>query len=121
MKGRILLVDDEIALAEVLGDRLQFSGYEVRCVENGLEALKILETESIDLILMDYMMPVMDGVETTKAVRSRDAWKKIPVVFLTARSRPEDRQRALEAGASDYLVKPFEVDTLMKTIEKWIG
>ncbi|MBI2083795.1 MAG: response regulator [Deltaproteobacteria bacterium] len=120
-KGRILIVDDEIFLVETLKDRLEFVGYEVLTAENGAEALtKLQAPHPVDLILMDCMMPVMDGLQATQLIKGHEKLKKIPVIFLTARARKEDREEAFRAGADDYLAKPFETDDLLKMIEKWI-
>ena len=123
MKGkkRLLIVEDEFFLAETLKARLEFLGYEVLCAENGEEALKLLEKESLHLIVMDYMMPVINGIEATKRIKAHEKWKKIPVIFLSARARPEDQEEAREAGADDYLVKPFEMATFISIIEKWLS
>ncbi|MBI2981378.1 MAG: response regulator [Deltaproteobacteria bacterium] len=119
-KARLLVVDDEIFLVETLRDRLEFVGYDVLSAENGAEALTKLQSNAVDLILMDCMMPVMDGLQATQLIKGHDKLKKKPVIFLTARARKEDREEALRAGADDYLPKPFEMDDLLKMIEKWL-
>lgn len=124
-KKKILIVDDEFFLAETIRYRLEAEGYEVLYAENGAEALKILsgKPESghpVDLILMDYLMPVMDGVEATKKIKADPHLKGIPVVFLTALSRQQDRDRSAQSGADDYIIKPFEMSDLLQIIKKWV-
>ncbi len=116
---KILIVDDENLLVETIKDRLEFTGYEVRTAGNGAEALKFLESETVDLIIMDVAMPVMDGIQTTKVIKTTERLKKIPVIFLTASVRRKDEQETREAGGNDYMTKPFEVASLLKMIEKW--
>lgn len=120
MPKRILIVDDEYFLVETLRTRLEYAGYEILTAENGQEALALMDKEPVDLVIMDYMMPVMDGIEATKKIKANKKWKGIPVIFLTARARPEDRKAVYQAGAEDYLAKPFETDDLLAMIEKWL-
>ncbi|MBI5299402.1 MAG: response regulator [Deltaproteobacteria bacterium] len=117
----ILIVEDEFFLAETIRARLEFLGYDVAYAENGLEALQLLEITHIDLILMDVMMPVMDGYAATERIKADEKLKKIPVIFLTARAGEEDKKRAFETGADDYLAKPFRSEDLIAMIEKWIS
>lgn len=118
-KKKILLVEDEFFLAKTIQTRLEFHGYEVFIKENGAEALEFLKTNKVDLVLMDVMMPVMDGWEATKRIKSDDKLKSIPVVFLTARARHEDHLKASEVGGQDYIAKPFESQDLLNVISKW--
>ncbi len=119
-KKSILIVDDEFFLAETLKGRLEHNGYSVFYAENGAMALSVLEKTPCDLILMDAIMPVMDGLEATKQIKAQKKLKKIPIIFLTVRARPEDRQAALSLGANDYITKPFESETLMSKVEEWL-
>lgn len=119
-KKKILIVEDEFFLAETIRARLEHQGYEISYADNGAEALALLEKTPVDLILMDVTMPVMDGWEATKKIRSHPKLKEIPVIFLTARAQHEDHLKAHEAGGSDYLSKPFESDELLRVVEKWI-
>ena len=120
-KKRILIVDDEYFLVETLKTRLEYAGYDVLTAENGADAVTTLEKEPVDLIVMDYMMPVMDGVEATKKIKANKKWKGVPIIFLTARARPEDRKTVYASGAEDYLSKPFETDDLLAMMEKWLS
>lgn len=120
-RKKILIVEDEFYLADVIKDRLNFWGYDCAIAENGQEALEWLKQEPFDLVLMDVIMPVMDGWEATKRIKGDEKLKKIPVVFLTARARHEDHLKAHEVGGADYLSKPFETDELKQMISKWIA
>lgn len=120
-KKKILIVDDEYFLAEVIKSRLVVLGYDVEIAEHGEAALAFLKNEIPDLILMDVMMPVLDGWETTKRIKADEHLKKIPVVFLTARAQHEDHLKASEVGGDDYLSKPFEAEELVAKVKKWAG
>lgn len=120
MPKKILIVEDEFYLAETIKARLEYAGYEVATAENGAEGLKFLGQGKPDLILMDVMMPVMDGWEATRRIKADPKLKQIPVIFLTARAQHEDHIKAHEVGGDDYLSKPFEADELMAMIKKWI-
>lgn len=120
-KKTILLVEDEFFLAKTIKARLEFHGYEVFIKENGVEALEFLKENKVNLILMDVMMPLMDGWEATKRIKADDKLKAIPVVFLTARARHEDHLKASEVGGQDYIAKPFESQDLLNVISKWTG
>lgn len=120
VKKKIMIVEDQFFLAEMIRARLEFLGYETVYAENGARALELLQKESVDLIIMDVMMPVMDGIEATKRIRADGIAKDIPIIFLTARARSEDRQQVLDAGGSDYLAKPFESSQLTAMVEKWL-
>ncbi|MDM8536047.1 response regulator [Desulfobacterales bacterium HSG17] len=118
---RILLVDDDLrntfALSRVLGNY----GLEIILADNGQLALEKLETEKhIDLILMDIMMPVMDGYEAMKKIRANRQIYKIPIIALTAKAMPEDRARCIDAGANDYLTKPVDEDKMISMLKVWL-
>ncbi|MCI5132533.1 MAG: response regulator, partial [Candidatus Electrothrix sp. EH2] len=117
---RILLVDDDMrnvfALAKVLRDR----GMETVKAEDGASALKILEEEAFDLVLMDIMMPVMDGYETIEKIREQARYKELPIIALTAKAMQDDRRRCLAAGANDYLAKPVDTERLLALLRVWL-
>lgn len=119
-KKKIMIVEDQFFLAEMIRTRLEFLGYATVYAEHGARALEILQKEPVDLVIMDVMMPVMDGIEATKRIRADNKLKSIPIVFLTARARSEDRQQVMDAGGSDYLAKPFESGQLTALVEKWL-
>ncbi len=121
LNGRILLVDDDVrnlfALASLLEDR----GLEVVFSETGHGALEILDSDSdIDLVLMDIMMPQMDGYETMKAVRTRPALQSLPIIAVTAKAMQGDREKSIDAGASDYITKPVDPDKLINMVRGWL-
>ncbi|MGD8324079.1 MAG: response regulator transcription factor [Gammaproteobacteria bacterium] len=109
--ARILVVDDEINLAEGIRENLEFEGYSTEVAHDGAEGLEKLQTESFDLVLLDVMMPRLDGLQV--CARIREAGIQTPVLFLTVRSDTEDRIRGFEAGGDDYLAKPFHLRELL--------
>ena len=111
---RILLVDDDVELTELLAELLSLEGFNVKVVHNGQEALNELDLQSYDLILLDVMMPVLNGIETLKQLRQR---LTTPVLMLSARDDDIDRVLGLELGADDYLPKPFNDRELIARIK----
>ena len=110
---RILAVDDELPIAELLRLSLSRAGYECVCAYDGLEAANRIEKESFDLILLDIMLPGIDGFELMDYIRSTG----IPVIFLTAKNAVSDRVKGLRMGAEDYMVKPFDIQELLARVE----
>lgn len=105
--GVILIVDDTPVNIGVLIDTLGDSGYQVLVAESGASALTLLNHETPNLILLDVMMPGMDGYEVCRRIKANEAWAQIPVIFMTALNDPEDKVRAFTAGAVDYITKPI--------------
>ncbi|RKQ35621.1 response regulator [Oceanobacillus halophilus] len=122
LKGkRILLVDDDIRNVYALSSILEHYGMEIIFAENGLEGLGILQNNpEIDLVLMDIMMPEMDGYEATRRIREMPDFSNLPIIALTAKAMKDDRKKCLEAGASDYIVKPVDTDQLISLIKVWL-
>ncbi|GAA0685236.1 response regulator transcription factor [Kitasatospora atroaurantiaca] len=112
--ARLLVVDDEPALRDALESSLAFEGYEVTTATDGYEALDAVEREHPDLVLLDIMMPRMDGLTAVRRMRSRG--DTAPVLMLTARDAVGDRVTGLDVGADDYLAKPFELDELLARV-----
>ncbi|MFB4310194.1 response regulator transcription factor [Actinomadura sp. GTD37] len=112
--ARILVVDDEPAVRESLSSSLEFEGYRVAAAADGAMALQRLERESPDLVVLDVLMPRMDGLTTCRRLRALGA--TMPVLMLTARDMVGDRVTGLDAGADDYLAKPFELDELLARV-----
>lgn len=108
---QILVVDDDQAVRDSLTRSLQYSGYEVSSASDGLEALAKLSALRPDAVVMDVMMPRLDGLETTRMLRSTG--NDVPILILTARDAVDDRVDGLDAGADDYMVKPFALDELL--------
>ena len=123
-KKTILVVDDMVQIRNILQFSLHKEGYDVILADNGADALKqvsdddSLFSKTIDLIILDIMMPRMDGYEVLKKLRSSDSTKDIPVIFLTAKAQKKDVAKGIEAGANDYLVKPFKLADLFKKIKQ---
>lgn len=118
----ILLVDDDMRNIFALSAVLDGFGFKVEIANDGEEALKkIEEMEKVDLVLMDIMMPKMDGFETMIAIRKDPKWKKLPIIALTAKAMKEDRQNCIDAGANDYITKPVDVDKLLSLIKVWLA
>ena len=117
----ILIVDDDIRNIYALSAALTSKGAIISTAFNGIEALKSLEDNSnIDIVLMDIMMPEMDGFETTKKIRENIKWKDLPIIALTAKAMKGDRDEILKAGASDYQSKPIDIQKLISLISIWI-
>jgi class 3 adenylate cyclase len=106
--GRILVVDDNESNRDMLSRRLEHEGYHVRAAESGPAALALLKTEAVDLILLDVMMPELDGYAVLKELKSADAWRDIPVIMISALDEIDSVVRCIESGAEDYLPKPFD-------------
>ena len=117
----ILIVDDDPRNLFAVTAALEQHGAKVLCAINGRLALSILEKEGVDLILMDIMMPEMDGFEVIAAVRKNHLLADIPIVALTAKAMPQDKQRILDVGANDYLSKPVDFDDLINMSKKWVN
>jgi two-component system KDP operon response regulator KdpE len=113
-KTRILVVDDDPAILRLLCTNLKARGYEVFTAVDGEESLSALEKDPVDLIILDIMMPKMDGVEVCRRVRE---WSSVPIIVLSARGDEKDKVRCLELGADDYLTKPFGIAELMARIK----
>ena len=112
--SKILVCDDEKDIVSALRIYLESEGYEVLAAENGKEALEVLESEDISLVLLDVMMPVMDGVETLVKIRERS---NVPVILLTAKSEDTDKVLGLNLGADDYVTKPFNPVELLARVK----
>jgi len=117
IKGRILIVDDNIDTLRLLSNLLNKRGYKVRKAINGKIALMGVNAEAPDLVLLDVMMPVMNGYEVCKHLKSTPKTASIPVIFLTALDDPLDKIKGFEAGAADYITKPFQVEEVLLRIE----
>jgi CheY-like chemotaxis protein len=115
-RKRVLIVDDVPQNRAMLVDLLQAVGFVVAAADNGLDCLVLLDSFKPDLIVMDVMMPVIDGNETTRRIRQMPAWRTVPVIAVTAGASPEDEARCREAGANAFLAKPVEHDALLRAI-----
>ncbi|MGA7437349.1 MAG: response regulator [Luteibacter sp.] len=118
---RLLLVDDDMRNLFALSKVLRAKGIDVVMAQDGQKALDALDRDpALELVLMDIMMPVMDGYDTMRAIRSKPAVANVPIIALTAKAMRGDREKCLEAGANDYLSKPIDVDRLLSMIRVWL-
>ncbi|MHA6235608.1 response regulator [Pseudomonas fluorescens group sp. PF-69] len=118
---KVLLVDDDVRNIFALTSALEQKGAVVIIGRNGLEAIdRLNEVEDIDLVLMDVMMPEMDGFEATTEIRKDPRWRKLPIIAVTAKAMKDDQERCLQAGANDYLAKPIDLDRLFSLIRVWL-
>ena len=120
-KGRILVVDDEIYIVHILDFSLGMEGYEVITALDGEQALEKLKTEKPDLIVLDIMMPKLDGYEVCKAIKSSPDTRHIPVILLSAKGRNVDQKLGFDVGADDYITKPFSPRKLVERINQLLG
>jgi len=119
--GRVLVVDDQPSNLRIISALLSRQGYSVQTAESGEDALRLLEQQLPDLLLLDMMMPGMDGFDLLAEVRENPAWSALPVVFLTAAHDRELLLRAFDAGAVDYVTKPFMPEELLARVQAHIG
>lgn len=116
-KTKILVVDDEPNIVQTLQDRLEMNEYQVVTAGNGREGLEKVEQEKPDVILLDVIMPIMDGHEMLEMLRKQPGGRDVSVIMLTARSQTQDIARANACGIDDYIVKPFDLSELLEKIE----
>ena len=114
---KILVVDDEENIQELLKFNLENNGYKVLCADNGIDALKIAREEIPHLILLDLMLPKMDGYDVCKEIRKDNSISNMPIIMLTAKGEELDKILGLELGADDYLTKPFSVRELIARVK----
>ena len=117
-KKRILIVEDNLDLTYILLRLVENAGYDSILAVNGQEAVDMSATQYPDLILMDIMMPVMDGLEATRLIRENPKTNSIPIIAVTAMSSMRDREKCLKNGCNDYMSKPFTPSQLAANIEK---
>ncbi|MCK5717131.1 MAG: response regulator, partial [Thiomargarita sp.] len=118
---KILIVDDDMRTLFLLSGVFQKHGLQVYKVANGQKALEVLENEhAIDVVIMDIMMPVLDGYKTLQAIRSQERFKNLPVILVTAKASKEEQAKGLAAGANEYLIKPVNVQTLLSLLQLYL-
>lgn len=122
LKGKnVLVVDDDVRNVYALSSILELYGMNIKFAENGIEGLELLEAyPDFDIVLMDIMMPEMDGYEAIQKIRANPKYEQLPVIALTAKAMKDDREKCLNAGASDYIVKPVNPDKLISLIRVWL-
>jgi CheY-like chemotaxis protein len=117
----VLLVDDDARNIFALSSVLERRGMKVMTATTGSEAIaRIEQTPDVAIVLMDIMMPGMDGYETTRHIRANPQYRRLPIVALTAKAMKGDREKCLEAGASDYIAKPVDTDQLISVLKLWV-
>jgi HAMP domain-containing protein/signal transduction histidine kinase/ActR/RegA family two-component response regulator len=120
--AKVLVVDDDVRNVFALTSALELHGMRVLYADNGQDGIRLLEQDpDVDLVLMDVMMPEMDGNETTAAIRGMPQFASLPIVFLTAKAMPGDRDKSVAAGASDYVTKPVDLDHLLALMRSWLA
>jgi CheY-like chemotaxis protein len=118
---KVLIVDDDVRNEFALTSALEAHGMDVVYAENGREALEKLQAEpGVDLVLMDIMMPELDGYEAMRRIRTDPRFAKLPIISLTAKAMKGDREKSIESGASDYITKPVDVDQLVSLMRVWL-
>jgi signal transduction histidine kinase/DNA-binding response OmpR family regulator len=118
---RVMIVDDDVRNVFALTSALEARGMEVRFAENGREAIESLDADpAVDLVLMDVMMPEMDGHQTTAALRADERFADLPIISLTAKAMKGDREKSIAAGASDYITKPVDIEQLISLMRVWL-
>jgi CheY-like chemotaxis protein len=118
---KVLIVDDDVRNIFSLTSMLESHGMSVTFAEDGVAALESLEADpDVDMVLMDVMMPEMDGYETTRAIRGMPKFKDLPVIAVTAKAMKGDREKTLDAGASDYITKPVDTEQLLSLMRVWM-
>src|ERR1700685_3493106 len=119
-RPKVVIVDDDRDTREMLTLALDLEGYDVSSASNGLRLISSLHVDRPDLILLDVVMSWIDGFELCRSVKKNEEFRDIPVIFISARKAPEDVQRGVEAGASDYFAKPVDIDRLAARIRELV-
>jgi len=119
--AKLLLVEDNELNRDMLSRRLERNGFEIVLAKDGIEGVKLAMAERPDLILMDMSLPVMDGWEATRQIKSYEKTRAIPVIALTAHAMSGDREKAIEAGCDEYDIKPIDLPRLLEKIEALIN
>ncbi len=118
---KILVVDDEPDTLQLLARRIQSAGYRVITASDGMEALNLARKENPDLVVLDLMLPKMDGYKVCSFLKFDERWKSIPIVLLTARANAEDRTKAAEVKADHFLTKPCDLRELMEIVDRHVA
>jgi two-component system cell cycle response regulator DivK len=116
---KVLVVEDNSLNLELVLDILDAMGFEARGVEEGKEALGIIENEQYDLVLMDIELPGMNGIEVMENIKKKKSYEKVPVIALTAYAMKGDKERLIASGFDDYMAKPIDVGEFIKKLEKY--
>ncbi len=117
---KILVVDDEVDLVETIRFPLEAEGFNVLVAYNGEDALNQARTENPDLILLDIMLPKLDGYKVCRLLKFDERYRNIPIIMLTARAQEKDKIIGLETGADEYITKPFDMDKLLEKVKAYL-
>ncbi len=117
---KILMVDDEVDLVETVRFPLEMEGYHVLVSYNGEDALNQARKENPDLIILDIMLPKLDGYKVCRLLKFDERYKHIPIIMLTAKTQEKDKLLGKETGADEYITKPFEIDELMEKVKNYL-
>jgi CheY-like chemotaxis protein len=118
---KVLIIDDDIRNLFAITSLLERFNMDVVAAENGKDAIELLrQTPRIDVVLMDVMMPEMDGYNTMRAIRKINKFKSLPIIAITAKAMKGDREKCIEAGASDYIAKPVDTEQLLSMMRIWL-
>jgi two-component system phosphate regulon response regulator PhoB len=120
MLANVLLVEDEKSIVTLIKYNLEKEGFKVFCAETGEEALKIIKEKTLDVVILDWMLPDFSGIEVCRQIKKDKKLKNIPVLILTAKGEPDDKIKGLEVGADDYVTKPFNNKELLLRIKSLI-
>ena len=118
---RVLICDDDPVILRLLEVNLQLEGYDVLLAHDGAEAVEIARTQSPDLVILDIMMPKLDGYQTCERLKAEDTTKDIPVIFLSAKAQQSDIDKGKGFGVTDYLTKPFDPNDLIEVVERTLA
>lgn len=118
---KILIADDEPDFVELISMRLEVNGFKVVAAKDGQEAIDKTKKEKPDLLILDMMMPKLDGFEVCRMLKFDDNFKDLPIIVLSALDQQQDREKAIEAGADEYFIKPFDLSLLLTKIKDLIG
>jgi len=118
---KILVVDDEVDLVETVRFSLELEGFDVLVSYNGEDALNQARKESPDLIILDLMLPKLDGYKVCRLLKFDERYKHIPILMLTAKTQEKDKTLGMETGADEYITKPFEMDYLMEKVKAYLS
>ena len=118
---KILVVDDEIDLVETIRFPLEIEGYHVLVAYNGEDALNQARTENPDMILLDLMLPKLDGYKVCRLLKFDERYKHIPILMLTAKTQAKDIVIGMKTGADEYITKPFDINYLMKKVKEYLN
>jgi DNA-binding response OmpR family regulator len=120
-RKKILIVDDEIDLVETVRFPLEMEGYNVLVSHNGEDGLNQARKETPDLILLDLMLPKLDGYKVCRLLKFDERYKHIPILMLTAKTQEKDKTLGMETGANEYITKPFEMDELLEKVKTYLN